>query len=86
MKCEFCGIELTSKIYKIHVGICRERHATKEPIKTATKKEELKAVEPDPKIQRGLMKAELDAKGISYHANAKNDYLMKLINESKEAV
>ncbi len=73
MKCEKCGAELVPKIYAIHITRC-------------TAKPKLAKVKKDPElnIQRGLLKAELDAKGISYYPNAKTEHLLKLVNESKE--
>lgn len=80
MKCEKCGIELSFKIYKIHVGLCKA-----EPKATSTEMGEPTVTKEEINYQRELMKAELDAKGIKYALNAKNTYLYKLTQESKEA-
>ncbi len=80
MKCEKCGKEWSASVYQIHRNICKGTIVVIEE-----KKPKRSRKDPEVDIQRGLLKAELDRKGIKYHANAKYDYLLKLVNESKEA-
>ncbi len=84
MKCGRCGIELSEKVYLVHIKICEERAIVRG--ECGEKKTNNPRKSKELNIQRGLLKAELDRKGIKYHANAKYDYLLKLVNESKEAV
>ncbi len=74
MKCPKCGVEYSDKVCRIHIKTCNPEPVKENP--QDTKKESTK--------KRDMLKEELDRKNIPYHANAKNEYLMKLINESKE--
>ncbi len=79
MICDKCGKDFSESVYRIHVKSCNPETPVEDKKKRSKK-------DPEIDIQRGLLKAELDRKGIKYHANAKYNYLLKLVEESKEAV
>lgn len=80
--CEKCGVEYSDKVLVIHRGICRGGQQAvgldPEIVDPVENKEE------PLDIQKGLIMAELDERGINYNKKKSKEILLDLLNSAKE--
>ncbi len=92
MKCEKCGKEWSARVYYIHIKDCNAEPVTetKEPIKVIeheiieTVSEEIEI--PNIDLTKPMIIQELKRKEIPHNGRDKKEDLLKILNDSKEAV
>lgn len=74
MKCPKCGAEFSPKVLRIHSKQCKDETEPKQKVKK----------DPEIDIQKGLIMAELDERGIKYDKRKSKENLLIILEEAKK--